>query len=50
MRKVEASEAEVDRRQEEIYQAIEDIRDLRQRSGRITVQELPSARDEGREG
>jgi prevent-host-death family protein len=39
---------EVDRRQEEIDQALARIRELRGRTGRITVGELLSARDEGR--
>lgn len=39
---------EVDRHQEEIDKALAGIRDLRQRTGRITLQELLSARDEGR--
>jgi prevent-host-death family protein len=39
---------EVDRRQEEIDRALAGIRDLRGRTGRITVGELLSARDEGR--
>jgi prevent-host-death family protein len=40
---------EVDRHQEEIDKALAGIRDLRQRTGRITLQELLSARDEGRQ-
>ena len=39
---------EVDRRQEEVDKALAAIRELRQRTGRITVGELLSARDEGR--
>jgi prevent-host-death family protein len=39
---------EVDRRQEEIDKAIAGIRDLRNRTGKVTVEELQSARDEGR--
>ncbi|MBV8684388.1 MAG: type II toxin-antitoxin system Phd/YefM family antitoxin [Caulobacteraceae bacterium] len=39
---------EADRRQTEIDRAIAGIRALRQRTGRITVAELLSARDEGR--
>jgi hypothetical protein len=39
---------EVDRRQEEINKALAGIRELRGRTGRITVVELLSARDEGR--
>mgnify|MGYP001130690304 CR=1 FL=1 len=39
---------EVDRRQEEIDKALAGIRELRQRTARITVGELLSARDEGR--
>jgi prevent-host-death family protein len=39
---------ETDQRQEEIDKALADIRDLRQRTGRITVGDLLSARDEGR--
>jgi antitoxin (DNA-binding transcriptional repressor) of toxin-antitoxin stability system len=36
------------RRQEEIGSALADIRELRKRTGRITVGELLSARDERR--
>jgi len=39
---------EVDRRQQEIDNALAGIRDLRKRTGRITQLELLSARDEGR--
>jgi prevent-host-death family protein len=39
---------ELDRRQEEIDKALAGIRELRQRTGRITVKQLLSARDEGR--
>jgi len=39
---------EVDRRQEEIDKAIAAIRALGQRTGKITLRELLSARDEGR--
>ena len=39
---------EVDRRQEEIDKALAAIRELRKRTGRITLGELLSARDEGR--
>jgi prevent-host-death family protein len=39
---------EVDRRQEEIDKALAGIRELRKRTGRITLRELLSARDEGR--
>ena len=39
---------ETDRRQEEIDKALSGIRELRRRTGRITVSELLSARDEGR--
>ena len=39
---------EVDRRQEEIDKALAGIRDLRKRTGKITLKELLSARDEGR--
>jgi len=39
---------EVDRRQEEIDKALAGIRQLRKRTGRITLRELLSARDEGR--
>ncbi|MBI1895832.1 MAG: type II toxin-antitoxin system Phd/YefM family antitoxin [Acidobacteria bacterium] len=41
---------EIDRRQEEIDKALADIGELRARTGKITVGELLSARDEGREG
>jgi prevent-host-death family protein len=39
---------ELDRRQEEIDQALVRIRELRAHTGKITVWELLSARDEGR--
>jgi prevent-host-death family protein len=39
---------EVDRRQEEVDKAIASIRALRQRNSGITVEELLSAREEGR--
>jgi len=39
---------EVDRQQAEVDQAIEGILNLRKRTGRIAVEELLSARDEGR--
>ena len=39
---------EPDRRQEEIDHAIANIRALRQRNEKVTVEELLSARDEGR--
>lgn len=39
---------EVDRRQEEIDKALAAIRELRRRTGRITVGELLSSRDQGR--
>ena len=39
---------EVNRRQEEIDRAIEGIRSLRKRTGKITFEELRSAREEGR--
>jgi prevent-host-death family protein len=39
---------DVDRRQEEIDKALAGIRELRKRTGRITLRELLSARDEGR--
>ena len=39
---------DVDRRQEEIDKALAGIRELRKRTGRITLKELLSARDEGR--
>ena len=39
---------EADRRQAEIRRAIAGIRALRQRTGKITVKDLLSARDEGR--
>ena len=37
-----------DRRQEEIDKAIVNIKELRKRTGKITFEELRSARDEGR--
>lgn len=39
---------ERDRRQDEINRAISTITAIRKRTGRITVEELRSARDEGR--
>ena len=39
---------EADRRQAEIDRAIAGIRALRERTGKITVEDLLSARDEGR--
>jgi prevent-host-death family protein len=39
---------EVHRRQEEIDKALAGIRELRKRTGRITLKQLLSARDEGR--
>ena len=39
---------EEDRRQEEIDKALAGIRELRKRTGRITLKQLLSARDEGR--
>ena len=39
---------EVDRRQEEVDKALAGIREFRKRPGGITLQELLSARDEGR--
>jgi prevent-host-death family protein len=39
---------EIDRRQEEVDEAIADLRALGRRNGRITVREILSARDEGR--
>jgi prevent-host-death family protein len=39
---------ELDRRQEEIDKAVAGILEIRKRAGRITVEELLSARDEGR--
>lgn len=39
---------EANRRQEEVDRAIDSIQRLRQRTGRITAEELLSARDEGR--
>ncbi len=38
---------EVDHRQQEVDQAIDTIRSLRQRTGKITVQDLLTARHEG---
>jgi prevent-host-death family protein len=39
---------EANRRQEEVDRAIDSIQRLRQRTGRITAEQLLSARDEGR--
>jgi prevent-host-death family protein len=41
---------ELDRRQEEIHRALDGIREIRKRTGRITIKELLSARNEGRKG
>ncbi|MGP8245714.1 MAG: hypothetical protein ACLQVN_14495 [Bryobacteraceae bacterium] len=51
MREIQVSEAkpEADRRQEEIDQAIAGIPELRKHTGKITLAEILSARDEGRE-
>jgi prevent-host-death family protein len=40
---------EADRRQEEIDKALAGIRELRKRTGRISLEDLLSARDEGRQ-
>ena len=47
-RRIARSVPDVDRRQEEIDKALAGIRELRKRTGRITLKELLSARDEGR--
>lgn len=39
---------EAERRREEIEEALEAIRELRKRTGKVTADELLSARDEGR--
>jgi prevent-host-death family protein len=39
---------EVDRRQEEVDKALANIRAFRERNARVTVEELLSAREEGR--
>jgi prevent-host-death family protein len=39
---------EMDRRQEEVDRALASILELRKRTGKVTVEELQSARDEGR--
>lgn len=39
---------EVDRRQEEVDQALESIRALRKGNSRVTIEEVLSSRDEGR--
>jgi prevent-host-death family protein len=39
---------EVDRRQEEVDKVIENVCALRQRKGRVTVEQLLSAREQGR--
>jgi prevent-host-death family protein len=39
---------ETDRQQEEIDKALDGIRQIRRRTGSVTVQDLLSARDEGR--
>jgi len=40
---------EYDRRQEEVDRALAGIRELRERTGKVSVDELLSARDEGRD-
>jgi prevent-host-death family protein len=39
---------EADRRQEEIDRALASIRELRKRTGKVTLEEIRSAREEGR--
>ena len=39
---------EADRRQKEVEEAIAGMKELRKRTGRMTVEEILSARDEGR--
>jgi prevent-host-death family protein len=39
---------EVDRRQEEVDRALASILELRKRTGKVTLEELQSAREEGR--
>jgi prevent-host-death family protein len=39
---------ELDRRQEEVDKSLDAIMELRKRTGRITLEELLTARDEGR--
>ena len=39
---------EVDRRQDEVDKALADIKELRKRTGRASIEEILSARDEGR--
>jgi prevent-host-death family protein len=39
---------EVDKKREDIRRAIEEMKELGRRNGKITVEELISARDEGR--
>ena len=39
---------EVDRRQEEVDRALASIRELRKRTLKVTLEEILSARDEGR--
>ena len=40
---------DTDHRQDEIDRSLQGIRELRKRTGRVTVAELMSARDEGRQ-
>ena len=40
---------EVNRRQEEVDRALASIRELRNRTGKLTLDEILSARDQGRE-
>jgi prevent-host-death family protein len=39
---------EMDRRQQEVDKALEGIRELRKRTGKVSLSEILSARDEGR--
>jgi prevent-host-death family protein len=39
---------EVNRRQEEVDRALTNIRELRKRTGKVTLEEIRSAREEGR--
>jgi hypothetical protein len=49
-RRIDRIVPESDRRQEEIDRALDGILEIRKRTGRITIEELLSARNEGRKG
>jgi hypothetical protein len=48
MRKIQASVPEVKRRQEEVDRALASIRELRKRTLKVSIEEILSAKEEGR--